>query len=185
MYLYRLTTFFLTLWVPHVQVFMRLVEVAYPSLLCSTHLALSSLSFQPRPLHWCMIQNDMTFIQPPENFSQLSFSLNFNRPWFFFTGLDVSPQNCYWNSWTFSDSLSSRVALSFYWTPSYAGLPGNELAHLLAITGATLPFTELPSPLASVIFKLRHSHYSTRRQTLLSISLSPDFLGLPFPTRPL
>jgi len=34
-----------------------------------------------------------------------------------------------------TDSLSSRVALSFQWVPGHAGLLGNKLADLLAKTG--------------------------------------------------
>jgi len=43
--------------------------------------------------------------------------------------------------WDISDSLCSRVALSFQWVPGHAGLPGYERADSLAKTRATLPVT--------------------------------------------
>jgi len=76
-----------------------------------------------------------------------------------------------WDTWNLSDSLSSRVALSFQWIPGHAGLPGNEVADSLAKTGATLPFTHVSSPLASVIVKIRHTRYSSWRQNLSHNSL--------------
>jgi len=56
-----------------------------------------------------------------------------------------------------SDSLSSRVALSFQWVLGHAGLTDNELADSLTKTGTTLPFTNVPYLLASNIAKIRHT----------------------------
>jgi len=44
-----------------------------------------------------------------------------------------------WDIWDLSDSLSSRVALSFQWIPGHTGLSGNEWADALAKIRATLP----------------------------------------------
>jgi len=68
-----------------------------------------------------------------------------------------------WDIWDLSDSFLSRVALNFQLVPSHAGLPCNELVDSLAKTGATLPFTYVPSPLALVIAKIRYTRYSWRR----------------------
>jgi len=46
---------------------------------------------------------------------------------------------------------------------SHAGLSGNELADLLAKIGAKLSFAHVPSPLASVIVKIRHMAYPLGR----------------------
>jgi len=68
---------------------------------------------------------------------------------------------CFRDIWAHSDSLSSHVALKL---PGPAGLPGNELAYSIAKTGATLSFAHVPSPLASVIAKIRHTRYATWRR---------------------
>jgi len=78
--------------------------------------------------------------------------------------------------WDFFDSLSSRVALSFQWVPGHAGLPGNERTYLLAKTGATLHFTHVPIPLASVIAKIRHTCYAAWKR---SLSHNPLFCQIP------
>jgi len=69
----------------------------------------------------------------------------------------------FWDIWNLSNSLSSRVALSFQWVPGHAGLPSKELAKSLAKTGATLPVTHVPSPLTPVIAKIRHTLNAIRR----------------------
>jgi len=56
----------------------------------------------------------------------------------------IQPKS-FWDIWDLSESLSSRVALSFQWISGHAGLPGNELADSLAKTGATLLFTHVPT----------------------------------------
>jgi len=43
--------------------------------------------------------------------------------------------------------------LDFQCSPGHSGLVGNELEDSLAETGATLPFTSVPSPLAPTIGK--------------------------------
>jgi len=50
----------------------------------------------------------------------------------------------FWDIWDLTDSLSSRVALSFQCIPGHAGLLGNERAGSLAKTGATLSVTHVP-----------------------------------------
>jgi len=77
----------------------------------------------------------------------------------------------FWDIWDFSDSLSSRVALSFQWVSGHAGLPDNELADSLAKTEATLSFIHVSSPLASVIEKIRNTRYSFWRRNLSHNSL--------------
>jgi len=77
----------------------------------------------------------------------------------------------FWDIWDLSDSLSSRVALSFQWISGYAKLPGNELADSLAKTRATLPFTHVPRPLVPIIAKIRHTRYSSWRRNLSHNSL--------------
>jgi len=74
--------------------------------------------------------------------------------------------------WHISDSLSSRVALSFQWLPGHAGLSGNELADSVAKIGTILPFTHVPCPLDLTIAKIRHTCYSFRRRNLSHYSLS-------------
>jgi len=51
----------------------------------------------------------------------------------------------FWDIWDLSDSLSSRLSLSFQQVPGHTGLPSNKLANSLAKIGATLPFTYVPS----------------------------------------
>jgi len=74
----------------------------------------------------------------------------------------------FWDIWDLSDSLSSRVALSFQWVPGHAGLPGNEPADSFTKTGATSPLTHVPSPLAPVIAKFRHTHYPSWKTKFFS-----------------
>jgi len=71
----------------------------------------------------------------------------------------------FWDIWDLSDSHSFRVALSFQWVPSHAGLPGNELTDSLTKTEATLPFTHVPRPLAPTVAKIRHTRYSLKSKS--------------------
>jgi len=80
----------------------------------------------------------------------------------------------FWDIWNLSYSLSFRVALSFQWVRGHAGLPGNELADSLAKTGATLPFTHVPCPLAPTIAKIG---------TLATLFGDEIFLTTPSPAR--
>jgi len=75
----------------------------------------------------------------------------------FYTAAAFLQLKSFWDIWDLSDSLFFRVALSFQWVPGHTGLPGNELADSLAKTGATLPFTRVPCPLAPAIANIRQS----------------------------
>ena len=65
-----------------------------------------------------------------------------------------------WNVW----SLSNNIILSFQWVPGHAGLPGNVNADLLAKAGASLPTDAIPSPLPTVIAKIRCFQYHNWRR---------------------
>jgi len=80
----------------------------------------------------------------------------------------------FWNIWDLSDSLSSRVALSFQWVPGHAGLPGNERGDLLAKTGETLPVTHVLYPWLRPLQSL---------DTLATLCGDEFFLTTPSPAR--
>jgi len=143
-------------WVPEMQLSQRPVQDAYPSPRCPTKLALFSAESLTlvQGLEWCLKTYHF----------QSALALLSTAPVF------LQPKS-FWDIWDLSDSLSSHVALSFHWVPSHAGLPGKELADSLAKTRATLPFTHVPSPLASVIAKIRHTRYSSWRRNLSHNSL--------------
>jgi len=90
----------------------------------------------------------------------------------FSTALAFLQPKSFWDIWDLSDSLSFRVALSFQWVPGHDGLPGNELADLLAKTGETLPFTHVSCSLAPTIAKIRYTRYSFWRRNLSHNTLS-------------
>jgi len=84
---------------------------------------------------------------------------------------DVGAAKSFWDVWDLSDSLPSRVALSFQWVSGHARLPRNERADSLAKTGATLPVTHVPCPLAPTIAKIRHTRYTLWKRNLFHNSL--------------
>jgi len=84
------------------------------------------------------------------------------------------------DTWTLADFLSFRVALSFHWSLVMLDSSRNELANLLAKTGATLSFTHFPSPLSLVIAKIRHTRYYTGVKISLTI---PSFARFPRSTQ--
>jgi len=61
---------------------------------------------------------------------------------------------------------------AFSGSPVMLDLPRNERADSLAKTGATLPITHVPCPLAPTIAKIRHTRYSLWRRNLSHNSLS-------------
>jgi len=95
-------------------------------------------------LEWCRSHlkschfQSALFLTDSQSVSLLSTAPAFLQPKFF------------WDIWDLSES-ASRLALSFQWVPGHAGLLENERADSLAKTGATLPVTHVPCPLAPTI----------------------------------
>jgi len=107
-------------------------------------------------------------------------------------GLAFLQPSSFCDIWDLSDSLSSRVALSFQWVPSHAGLPGNKLADSLAKTGATFTFAHVPCPLALTIAMQKLGTLATRfgDEIFLTTPYPGRFLRFPrrnwpFPSHPL
>jgi len=91
-------------------------------------------------------------------------------------GPSVFPPKSFWGIWDLSDSLSSRIALSFQWVPGQAGLHGNELADSLAKT-------EQHSPLP--MFPAHWPRSLQRLDTLANLFRDEIFLTTPSPDRSL
>jgi len=85
----------------------------------------------------------------------------------------------FWDIWKLSDSISSRVTLSFQWVPSHSGLFGNELADSLSKIRAALSFSHVPSPLALTIAKIRHTATLLRDEIFLTTPSSARTLWFP------
>jgi len=167
-------------------------EDAYPLLRCPTQLALSHLASQLNPLHWYMAMEWCHSHLKSCHFQSALFSTDSQSA---LTLLSTAPAffqlKSFWDIWDLSDSLSSRVLLSFQWVHGHAGLPGNELTESLTKTGATLPFTHIPNLLASTIANIRtHSLLFLETKSLLQLPLMPDSFGFlggtgPPPSHPL